>query len=43
MLDKLHMNDKNKHKFIKLFMNEYNFFRSINLNNEFINQKNINT
>ena len=31
------MNDENKHKFIKLFMNEYNFFRLINSNNKRIN------
>ena len=37
MLDKLHMNNENKHKFIKLYMIEYNFFHSVNLNNERIN------
>ena len=34
MFNKLHINNKNKYKFIKLFMNKYNFFRLINLNNE---------
>ena len=40
MLDKLHMNNENKYRFIKLFINKYNFFHLINLNNKQINSKN---
>ena len=34
VFDKLYINNEDKHKFIKLHMNKYNFFRLINLNNE---------